>query len=215
VSDAFLICRRCGVLHPLLATPADEDATDLADFRATHEAHGLERARRVPDSALFDGPAWDPMSARWMKVTAGSDVFVVRSWRRSANEPRHHEVSPRAPAVTDCVDMDERLLRDALDRHVYPQSLRPSKVERFVGAVRELLADLDPAEVEPSFDDVTVANATLGDLPEETCQELLSHCTSIFDDWELERVRGFIAEHRYADGALAVRVRRVLSRTAA
>jgi len=215
VSDAFLLCRRCGVLHPLLPTLADEDAADLAGFRADHEAHALEQARRVPDSALFDGPAWDPMSARWMKVTAGADIIVVRSWRRSVDEPRRHEVSPRVPTTTDCVDVDERLLRDALDHHLYPQSLRPAKTERFVAAVRELLADLDPAEVEPSFDDVTVANASLGDLPEATCQALLKRCAGIFDDWELERLRSFIAEHRFADGALAVRVRRILSRTAA
>ena len=215
MSEAFLLCRRCGVLHPLLSTPADEDAADLDGFRALHKAHVLERARRVPDSALFDGPAWDPMSARWMKVTAGKDTLVVRSWRRSLDEPRRHEISARAPAVTDCVDIDERLLCDALDRHLYPQSLRPTKVERFLTAVRQLLADLDPAEVEPSFDDVTVANASFADLPAGACNALLKQCATIFDGWELERVRSFVAEHRFADGALAVRVRRVLSRTAA
>ncbi len=215
MSDAFLLCRRCGVLHPLLATLDDEDAHELAEFRADHDAHSIERAERIPDSALFDGPPWDPMSGRWLKVLAGGDELLVRSWRRSADEPRRHELSATAPYVTDCVEIDEPLLRRALDRHFYPHTLRTIKLERFARAVHDLIADLDPAEVETSFDDVSVANASIGPLPEPVCTALLGRCAAIFDPVELDRVRTFIAEHRWEDGALAVRVRRILSRSAA
>jgi hypothetical protein len=215
VSHAFLLCRRCGVLHPFPQPLDEDDALDLAQFRAGHEAHTLERATRVADSALFDGPPWDPMSARWLQVTAGNDVFVVRSWRRSVAEPRRHEITSRPPSVTDCVEVDAAAVRWALDRHFYPHALAPVKLERFVGALHELLADLDPLEVETSFDDATVANASIGPLPDAVCDALLARAAAIFHRWELERVRGFVAAHRYEDGVLAVRVRRVLSRSAA
>jgi len=214
--DSFLLCRQCGVLHPVPAHPADEEAVEeLAAFRAEHEAHVLEDAQRLPDSALFDGPTWDPMSTRWFRVTAGADLLVVRSWRTSIDEPRHHELTSAPPQAAGCIEVDEPLLRRAFDRHFFLHAVRPAKLERFVHTVHELIADLDPAEVETTFDDVALPNASIGPFPPDLCDTLIDRCAPIFDAWELERVRSFIADHRLEDGALAVRVRRLLDRTAA
>lgn len=216
--ESFLLCRHCGVLHPVSVHPgADEDAAqDLAEFRHEHEAHVLEDAQRLQDdSALFDGPTWDPMSTRWFRVAAGADVLLVRSWRISIDEPRRHELTSAAPEAAGCIEVDESLLRRALDRHFYPHAVRPAKLERFVHTVHQLIADLDPGEVETSFDDVELPNASIGPFPNELCDELVDRCTPIFDAWEMERLRSFIADHRLEDGALAVRVRRVLARSAA
>jgi hypothetical protein len=215
--DSFLLCRRCGVLHPVpVHSIEDEEAVqELAAFRAGHAAHVLEDAQRLADSALFDGPTWDPMSTRWFRVAAGADELVVRSWRTSIDEPRRHEVTTTPPLDAGCIEVDEPLLRRALDRHFYPHAVRPGKVERFVHTVHELIADLDPGEVETTFDDAVLPNASIGPFPPELCDTLLNRCTPIFDTWELERVRSFIANHRLEDGALAVRVRRMLQRSAA
>jgi hypothetical protein len=217
VHGSFLLCRHCGMLHPLPDQPeADDDAAqDLAGFRAEHAAHVLEDAQRLPDSALFDGPTWDPMSMRWFRVATGADVLLVRSWRTSIDDPRRYQISAAAPPVAECIDVDESLLRRALDRHFYPHAVRPAKLERFVYTVRQLVADLHPAEVETTFDDATLPNASIGPFPAELCDALVDRCTPIFDAWELERVRSFIADHRQEDGALAVRVRRILNRSAA
>lgn len=215
--ESFLLCRRCGVLHPVpVYSREDEEAVqELAAFRAEHEAHVIEDAQRLPDSALFDGPTWDPMSTRWFRVAAGADELLVRSWRTSIEEPRRHELTTAAPLDAGCIEVDEPLLRRAFDRHFYPHAVRPAKLERFVHTVHELIADLDPGEVETTFDDAALPNASIGPFPPELCATLLNRCTPIFDTWELERVRSFIADHRLEDGALAVRVRRILQRSAA
>ena len=214
--DSFLLCRRCGVLHPVPVHPIDDDAAeDLALFLAEHKAHVLEDAQRVADSALFDGPTWDPMSTRWFRVAAGADLLVVRSWRTSVDEPRRHELTSAPPQAAGCIEVDEPLLRRALDRHFYPHAVRPAKLERFVHTVNELIADLDPGEVETTFDDVALPNSSIGPFPADLCNTLISRCAPIFDAWELDRVRSFIADHRLEDGALAVRVRRLLDRSAA
>jgi hypothetical protein len=195
---------------------ADEESDqDFAVFRADHRAHVLEDAQRLPDSALFDGPTWDPMSTRWFRVAAGADELVVRSWRTSIDEPRHHEVAAAPPAEAGCIEVDEPLLRRAFDRHFFPHAVRPAKLERFVHTVHELIADLDPSEVETTFDDTALPNASIGPFPPELCDTLLNRCAPIFDAWEMERVRSFVADHRLEDGALAVRVRRLLSQSAA
>lgn len=215
--ESFLLCRQCGVLHPVSVHPAadDEAGHGLAEFRAEHHAHVLEDAERLADSALFDGPTWDPMSTRWFRVVAGADVLLVRSWRTSIDEPRRHEVTSAPPPAAGCIEVDEALLRRALDRHFYPHAVRPVKLERFVHTVYELIADLDPGEVETTFDDAALPNASIGPFPAELCDALVNRCAPIFDAWELERVRRFVADHRLEDGALAVRVRRILDRSAA
>jgi hypothetical protein len=156
------------------------------------------------------------MAARWFHVAAGADLFLVHSWRTSIDEPRRYELECGAmPADEPFVDVDESLLRRALDRHFFPHALRPAKLEAFVGAVRELIERLDAAEVDVSFDDVTLPNASIGPFPAALCETLLARCTGAFDAWELDRLRLFVSEHRQEDGALAVRVRRtVVSRAA-
>lgn len=214
--ESFLLCRHCGVLHPVHVHSGDDEAIqELAAFRAEHEAHVLEDAQRLPDSALFDGPTWDPMSTRWFRVDAGADVLLVRSWRTSIDEPRRHELTTAPPLDAGCIEVDEPLLRRAFDRHFYPHAVRPAKLERFVHTVHELIADLDPGEVETTFDDAVLPNASIGPFPPDLCDTLLNRCAPIFDAWELERIRSFIADHRLEDGALAVRVRRLLQRSAA
>jgi hypothetical protein len=215
VNDAFLLCRHCGLLHAL-AVDADDDASqDLDDFRAAHAGHRLEEARRVADSALFDAPAWDPMATRWFRVAAGTDLLHVRSWRTSIEEPRRHALVSGPPPASDRIEIDEALLRRALDRHFYPQAVRPAKVERFIDTVRALLVELDPRAVATSFDDPELPNTGIGPFPNLLRDTLFRRCTPIFDGWELERMRSFIEAHRFEDGALAVRVRRVLDRSAA
>jgi len=216
VNDLFLLCRQCEELHPVCASTDDDDAAlDFAEFRAAHAGHGLSEARRVPDSALFDAPTWDPMATRWFSVAVGSELLHVRSWRTSIDEPRRHQLARSVPSSCEMIDVDTPLLRRALDRHFYPHALRPIKVERFVDMVNELLATLDPGAAETSFDDPTEANASIGPFPPALCEVLLDRCTPIFDTWEMGRVGSFIEDHRFEDGALAIRVRRILARSAA
>ena len=180
MSLSLLLCRQCGVLHPVPARPAADDdvVDDLLAFRAAHEAHGLAAVQRLPDAALFDGPTWDPMSTRWFRVTAGADILLVRSWRSSIEEPRRFEVTAAPPPTADCIDVDEALLRRALHRHFYPHTIRPTKVEHVVAAVRELIAPLDPAAIETTFDDATLPNASIGPDGSRVCSgPALPPCT--------------------------------------
>jgi len=223
MTDVFLLCRHCELLQPL-RTPGPwpesdpEAAADLAAFRTTHEAHDLEHAERVDERGLTDLPLWDPMATRWFRVRAGSgtETVAVRSWRASVDEPRRYAIDAAGlPAVATCVEVDEPLLRRALDRDFYPHAMRTAQLDGFVAAVRETLAPLDPDTVETSFDDAALPDAEIGPFPPALRGCLIERCSGLFDTWELERLRGFVGAHGQEDGALAVRVRRVLLTRAA
>ena len=106
---------------------------------------------------------------------------------------------------------DEALLRRALDRHFYPSAVRPSKIDRFVETVRDILAHLPADELETEFDDADEPAVAIGRLPDEGCVALLNRCMNLFDAWELTRVASFIGANRDEYGALALRVRREVS----
>jgi hypothetical protein len=216
-TDAFLLCSRCGVLHPV-RTPGPwpeldpEAAADLDQFRGAHEAHGLCAAQRLDERGLTDLAPWEPMATRWFRVaTETGEILAVRSWRISIDEPRCYAVDAAGlPDVAAFVDVDEALLRRALDRHFYPQVIRSAQLDGVCTAVREILAPLDPEQVETSFDDASLPDAAIGPFPAGLRESLLERCAALFDANEMSRLRGFVIDHEREDGALAVRVRRVL-----
>lgn len=219
--EAFLLCRACAVLLPLAPGAPwrdtdEEGAAELAAFQEAHAAHGLVSAERIDEPARVDRPAWDPLATRWFQVAVGDELLVVRSGRTSAEEPRHYELTRgELPPISTWVDVDEPLLRRALDRHFYPHVIRPAELEAFVSTVRELLAPVDPAEIDIAFDDPSLPDAGIGPFPPMLAEHLIARCASFFDPVGLECARSFVRDHRAEDGALAVRVHRVLVTRAA
>ena len=219
--DAFLLCRRCGVLMPTDSCApwrtADGDAAaELATFRAEHDEHGIESAERVDERVRIDRPVSDPFATRWFQVAAGADVLAVRSWRVTIDDPRRYELADGGlPPLSSWVDVDEALLRRALDRHFYPHVIRPAQLEAFVSTVRDLLAPVDPAEIDIAFDDPSLPDAGIGPFPAPLADDLMARCAALFDPVGIERARSFIRDHRAEDGALAVRVHRALITRAA
>lgn len=219
--DAFLLCRRCGVLMPTdSCTPwrtADGDAAaELAAFRAEHDEHGVETAERIDERIRVDRPVADPFASRWFQVAAGADLLAVRSWRVTIEEPRRYELADGGlPPISSWVDVDEALLRRALDRHFYPHVIRPAQLEAFVSTVRDLLAPVDPTQIDIAFDDPTLPDAGIAPFPAPLAEDLMARCAALFDPISMERARSFIRDHRAEDGALAVRVHRALITRAA
>lgn len=218
--DAFLLCRRCAALTPLAPCApwpiTEADAADLAAFRAAHQEHGIECATRRDQPARSDRPAWDPLATRWFEVAVAGDVLVVLSHRSSIEEPRqYHLAGGGLPPTATWIDVDEPLLRRALDRHFYPHVIRPAQLDAFVTTVRDLLAPVDPAEIDIAFDDPTLPDAGIGPFPAGLAEHLVERCAALFDPVGLERARSFIRDHRAEDGALAVRVHRALDTRAA
>jgi hypothetical protein len=219
----FLLCRRCRTLHPLqldgFHLSAEEEETfalDLQLFRSQHVRHGLEEATRTASAALHDRPVWDPMVNTWFEIDAGGDVLVVRSRRSSIEEPRCYSLESTSPEREDGgVEIDSALVRRALDRHFFPHAIAPAKLDRFVAALGDLATRLDPAAIETSFDDADYADAGIAPLPEDVCRALLARSADIFDAWELERVRSFVAENSDEVGVLAIRVHRPIARLSA
>ena len=87
--------------------------------------------------------------------------------------------------------------------------------DTFVVPISHLLAPVDPADIDIAFDDPTLPDAGIGPFPAGLAEHLVERCTSLFDPVGLERARSFIRDHRAEDGALAVRVHRVLITRAA
>jgi len=219
--DRFLLCRRCAAVLAVLDVgrlpdEAADAAAESAAFTLAHTAHGIDTATRLDDRALVDAPVWDPMATRWFQVAAGGERLTVRSWRNALDEPRQYEVAhARPPASHTYVEVDEALLRRALDRHFYPHVIRAAQIDAFVASVRELLEPLEADRIAIAFDDARLPDTGIGPLPAPVIGALLVRCEEQFAGFELDRARSFVTDHAPEDGALAVRVRRVMAPRAA
>lgn len=214
----MLLCRDCGVLHPLPPAepiPQADDIDDLAIFRSTHRDHTLERAFRLPDPILHDRPAWDPMARAWFRVAVGEHAMFVCSSRTSIDEPRHHEICTTPPSFSLRTEVDESLLRRALEQHFFPNHLRADRLNAFVSVARRLYAETPGECLETSFDDPDLANAEIAACPLDLCARLRDEASRVFaDGWERDRVGEFIDANVDEYGALAVRVLREINPSA-
>jgi hypothetical protein len=217
MSDAFLLCRDCGVVHRVYAAhelaeggEANEAAAiAYGGFLIEHRHHPLERVERTGVNAHYEGTLWDPVHTSYIELSNGEQAFTVRSGRESIDEPvRHEVVEQRIETAAVRLAIEEHEIRRALDCHFYPYALRPSKVDQFVAAVRAILPLLPADQIATEFDDADDPTLSIARLPDEGVVTLLERSMDIFDAWELSRIAGFISANRDEYGALALRVRR-------
>lgn len=217
-TGTLLLCRDCGVLHPLPPSGPEPDTADIDDlemFRADHREHTLERALRLPDPILHDRPAWDPMARAWYRVAVGEHAMFVCSSRTSIEEPRHHEVCSSPPSFTLRAEVDESGLRRSLEQHFVPNRLPNERLNAFVTAARDLFAAVEAQSVETSFDDTELPNAEIGPCPLDVTLQLRKVTDGVFSDpWERDRVLDFIDSNVDEYGSLAIRVLREITTSA-
>ncbi len=217
---ALLFCRQCGELYPLATTrpvlePDEEEILDLQSFQTAHREHRVEQAIRLPEPALHDRPAWDPMARRWYRVGVGEHAFVVCSSRTSIEEPRQHRICDEPPALSIHTEVDEPMLRRALDQHWFPHRVSSQKIDAFIESVRHAFAAIDGDDVEISYDDPAFANAEMGACPPKLCENVRLSAAEIFaEESERRHIDEFINANVDEYGALAVRVRREINAAA-
>ena len=216
--DIFLACHDCGVLHPVEPTgptrsdDAAQDSEDFAAFAASHASHHTARLVRQGEDTASDRPLWDPMGTLTFQATDGEQHYIVIGRRESIEEPRTYRFAPgELEARNSEVEVDDRDLRRGLDRQFFPHALRPTKLDRFISVVHDVVSHIPPDDLEIAFDAADDPAVSVARMPTECYQELLTRCTEIFDPWEWPRVSRFLRDNRGEDGLLALRVRRQMS----
>lgn len=212
----FTACHTCGVLHPLVqcchgeaGSPEADALESYGEFIAKHRDHRRAEFHRDGSESSADRPLWDPLAAITFAVSDGERSYVVVSGRTSVDEPRTYRFmcgSVIAPAPDISADADA--LRRGLDFDFYPNALRPTKIDRLLAALDEVVSRIDADELPIAYDTAEDPDVSIAAMPEEPYIELVARCVDIFDEWELARVVRFLHTNRGADGLLALRVRR-------
>lgn len=212
----LLACHDCGVLQPIddASVHSRDDAEaamheGLDEFVARHQTHRTACLQRDGSESTADRPLWDPMATVTFSATDGDLTYVVTAARPSIDAPRVYRFVPGTLTVpTAEVAIDTADLRRGLDLEFQPHALRPTKLDRFLSALEEIIGRIDPEALEIAFDDADDPAVSVAPLPDAAYRQLVGRCTEIFDAWELSRVTHFLHDNRDADGLLALRVRR-------
>lgn len=215
-ATTFLACCKCGVAQPLVlnvSLPSDAMAEDAIsscnDFLADHLSHEMVRCTRRSADSIADRPLWDPLAAITFEVTDGQQTYVVTSARQSIDEPRLYRLAHGTLTVQGSeVSLDDADLRRGLDMEFFPHALRPTKVDRLLSVMHQIVNRVDPETLAIAFDAADDPAVSIAPMPEAAYQELLTRCAEIFDPGELEPVTRFLRENRDESGLLALRIRR-------
>jgi hypothetical protein len=210
----FLACLDCGAVSLVVRSAGlDAEAADEYDaFTADHAAHRTRFLYRQGTEACADRPLWDPMATITFEATDGEVAYVVTATRQSIDDPRAYAFARGRLVVSEQeVLFDTNYLRRALDSHFYPQALRPTKLDRFLSVVRDVVSHIDSEELEIAYDAADDPDVSIARLPDDRFSELVSRCAEIFDPSEFRRVVSFLTDNRAEDGLLALRVRRHLT----
>jgi hypothetical protein len=213
----FLACNDCGIAAPLTCTsvgqPDDEfeaaprDA--LEEFIASHQSHRTAQLCRHGSECQSDRPLWDPMATVTFAATDGERTYLVTATRASIDAPRQYRIQPGRLVVQQSeVLINTADLRLGLDLQMFPHVLPPTKLDRFVAAVHDVLRTIDAEDVEVVCDDVDDPAASIARMPDTAYAQVVARCEEIFSSWEMQLVTTFLQDNREADGLLALYVRR-------
>lgn len=211
----LLACHDCGLLQPLISDASGWTEEALADARGAcdefaddHRTHCTAWFHRLGSETGSDGPLWDPMASIAFEVTDGHDTYVAWSTRQSIEDPRRYRFAPGTLKV-QCREavIDDRDFRRGLDAAFHPHALRPSKVDRLMAVLHELVGQIPPEALEVAFDIADDPALSIARMPDQTYVALLSRCDDIFDPWESSRLQDFLHENRDTDGLLGLVVR--------
>jgi hypothetical protein len=212
----FLACHDCGVMQPVAVFVGNghddgvaEAAAAWSDFAVTHSSHRTAHVVRHGSETHADRQLWDPMSTIRFEVTDGEHVYVVSATRSSIEEPRLYRFVPGTLEVRSSeVALEDEDLRRGLDMEFYPHAIRPSKLDRFLSLVHDMVRHINPEDLAIAFDAADDPSVSIARMPEAVYGELLTRCQDIFDDYELSKVSRFLEDNRNEDGLLVLRVRR-------
>jgi hypothetical protein len=215
-SQFFFACRDCSVLQPIFSESRTWDANALQEaldafnaFVMTHSPHRTAWLSRSNNGCHSDRPLWDPLAVLVFEVSDGQQPYVVTAARDAIDQPRTYRFIPASLALdTSPIALDDRELRRGLDLEFYPHAVRPTKLDRFLAALHEVISRIDPESLPIAFDAADDPAVSIACIPHGTYEELMARCTEIFDQAELSTVTKFLDENRREDGLLALRVRR-------
>jgi len=223
VEERYIWCRNCNELHHVspfdkapayLSTHGEAREFSMDDWRAfmqRHAGHRLEGLKGIGGKHFLAGRPADPMSVGYIEVTNGQDRFLIRSSRRSIEEPLSFElIRGRLAVVRISLEIQEDEIRKELRYH-FPWEpsgrLSEEEMELFITIFKELVTGLSPQEIGTSGYASPDGSAAYGVLDTPMVEALVKRCRSHFHPLELKGIRRFIDTHNQGDGVMTLLIR--------
>jgi hypothetical protein len=226
-NDRYIWCRNCGAIHhvtqfdraPIYAFP-DRDVQEIPaneghDFMRRHAGHRLEPMRETGNDHYENGFAFDPMSIRYVEVSNGKDVLLLRRSRSSIAEPLGYEIiNGQLIQSGVTLEVQDRAIRKEMKLHFRwapSASLDDHKIDLFVELFQAVVRNIDPDAVRACEYSSTDDHICYGELDAAAVDALLTKCGERFSALELESVRRFVNTHREGCDVMALVKRRSMS----
>jgi hypothetical protein len=222
--EKFIWCRNCDAIHrvsgfdkaPVYALVAGEateqPADDWRDFMMQHDGHRLEPLRPISEKYFPSGSIGDPMSVGYVEVTNGQDRLLLRQSRTAIDAPVHFElIAGRLMNRGVSLAVQGKEIKKEMTRHFqWPGGNPPSdeKIDLFIRLYKNVIAALNPAQVEVVGYSYVDDNIAYGLADSVTIEKLIALCAENFNPDEFQGICAFIKNHRGACDVMSLVMRR-------
>ncbi len=182
---------------------------------ARHAGHKLEPMTATGNSYYPNGSAIDPMNARYIEISNGNEILLLRSSRSSIENPFSYEVvNGRLIQSGVSLEVQEDAIRKEMKLHFSSApsaALKDDKIAHFLTVFREVVSEIDPDSAREKGYSYTDDNVTYCELDIPTIDALMARCSRFFLPIELATLRRFVETHRQGDDVMALVKRRAVT----
>jgi len=182
---------------------------DWGVFMKRHTGHKLQALRSAGERYCPGGISTDPMDVEYIEVTNGKEWFVIRSFRKSIEEPLSFEIVPgRLKPTGVTVQIQENEIRKEMKHHFSDKTSRgldEEGIELFIKLFKKVVKDIKPNEIKVS--EYTDGSLAVGELNTRLLDALTGQCTPHFPPAELNDIRRFCEAQSRSDGVMALQIK--------
>ncbi|HZD41710.1 MAG TPA: hypothetical protein VE131_13380 [Terriglobales bacterium] len=208
--EKYIWCRNCDAIHrvscfdkaplyALVAGEVEEQAVDdWRDFMTRHEGHRLEALKAISEKYFPSGAIGDPMSLGYVEVSNGQDRLLLRQSRTAIDAPLRFElIAGRLMDQGFSLAVQEKEIKNEMTRHFHWPGGSPSEatIDLFIRLYKDIVAALNPAEIEVGGYSYVDDNIAYGLVDAATIEKLTLACAENFSPEELQGMRAFIESH--------------------
>jgi len=177
------------------------EKNDFQDFLIHHHGHQLEELRIIEDSFVSEKEYFEPVKVSYFKATNGKEKFVIKKYRKRADEPLKYELIHGDYFLKFVsLEIQEDGIRKELKKLFKSPTLSPNKIEKFIKLYRNIASQVDLKNLEVVNEGSTHPLVAFYKIDDINLAYLLRNCRNIFNKQEYSQIESFI--HEQEDGVL-------------
>lgn len=185
---------------------AERPRDDRKTFKLKHRGHKLEELDVIGGSYISQWPYVEPVKEGFFHVTNGKEIFLVRKWRDTINDPVSYELIGGDIKI---IDTKPEIQYQDIRKQIMAEipSMTNKHIDRFIQAVEDVVSRLDWESLEVSAEGEG-PSIIYYKLDDRNIRQILKKISKIFDPKKSKKIKQFIHQNMDHNDVMTLKVRK-------